>query len=275
MDERCLQHLLTDEERASFESDGYLVIKNALPQDLVPKVEAALKKVEAKREHDKDTSLGGGNWLDVIGEDDLLLELIDWATTLPKVWGVLGWHIALYHSHYIVSPPLPDDFKKRRLGWHQDSGRINTDIESDPRPRISVKIGFFLTDASAPDRGNFHVIPGSHLKNELTLPDEKSEEHPDAIPILVSRGDAVMFDRRLWHSAGQNYSDITRRALFYGYSYRWLKPRDNMTVAHYMDRSDPIRRQLLGASPNGGFGYTSPEDEDVPLKVWLEKHDLA
>ena len=84
-----------------------------------------------------------------------------------------------------------------------------------------------------------------------------------------------MFDRRLWHSAGQNYSDITRRALFYGYSYRWLKPRDNMTVAHYMDRSDPIRRQLLGASPNGGFGYTSPEDEDVPLKVWLEEHDLA
>ena len=90
MDERCLQHLLTDEERASFESDGYLIIKNALPQDLVPKVEAALKKVEAKREHDKDTSLGGGNWLDVIGEDDLLLELIDWAATLPKVWGFLG-----------------------------------------------------------------------------------------------------------------------------------------------------------------------------------------
>jgi hypothetical protein len=44
-----------------------------------------------------------------------------------------------------------------------------------------------------------------------------------------------------------------------------------MTVAHYMDRSDPIRRQLLGAS-SGGLGYTSPSDEDVPLKFWLLEH---
>lgn len=272
MDERCLQHLLTDEERTFFETQGYLIIKDALPADLRSRVEETLKKVETKRPYDKDTSLGGGNWLDVIGEEDLLLELIDYPTTFPKVWGILGWHIALYHSHYIVSPPLPEDFKPRRLGWHQDSGRINIDIESDPRPRISVKIGFFITDVSETGRGNFHVIPGSHLKNELSLPADKNEEHPGATPVLVSAGDAVMFDRRLWHSAGQNFSDITRRALFLGYSYRWLKPRDNMTVAHYMNRSDPIRRQLLGASPNGGFGYTSPEDEDVPLKVWLDQH---
>jgi ectoine hydroxylase-related dioxygenase (phytanoyl-CoA dioxygenase family) len=81
-----------------------------------------------------------------------------------------------------------------------------------------------------------------------------------------------MFDRRIWHAAGLNFSDVTRRALFLGYSYRWLKPRDNMTVAHYMDKADLIRQQLLGASPNGGFGFTSPTDEDVPLKVWLEQH---
>ena len=275
MDEGCLHHLLTDEERSSFESDGYLIIKDALPGDFVSRLEATLKKVEAKRQHEMDTRLGGYNWLDVIGDEDLLLELIDWPTTFPKVWGILGWHIALYHSHYIVTPPLPADCEKRRLGWHQDSGRINLDIESDPRPRISVKVGFFVTDTSEPDRGNFHVLPGSHLKNQLTLPTDKSEEHPDATPVLVSAGDAVMFDRRLWHSSGQNLSDITRRVLFLGYSYRWLKPRDNMTVDHYMDNADPIRRQLLGASPNGGFGFTSPTDEDVPLKVWLEQHVSA
>jgi ectoine hydroxylase-related dioxygenase (phytanoyl-CoA dioxygenase family) len=275
MDERCLQHLLSDEERLSFESQGYLVIKDALPEQMVGRLEAALKKVEAKRECDIKQSQGGRNCLDVIGEDELLLELIDWPTTFPKVWGSLGWHIALYHSHYIVTPPLPKHFEKRRLGWHQDSGRINLDIESDPRPRISVKVGFFITDTSTEDRGNFHVIPGSHLTNQLVLPDDENKEHPDAIPVRVSAGDAVMFDRRIWHASGLNFSDVTRRVLFFGYSYRWLKPRDNMTVAHYMDTADPIRRQLLGASPNGGFGYTSPADEDVPLKVWLEQHQLA
>ena len=45
-----------------------------------------------------------------------------------------------------------------------------------------------------------------------------------------------------------------------------------MTVDHFMPRCDPIRRQLLGASPSGGFGYTSPKPEDVPLKAWIETH---
>ena len=69
-----------------------------------------------------------------------------------------------------------------------------------------------------------------------------------------------------------NDSELTRKVLFYGYSYRWLRPRDNMTVHHIIDGCDPIRKQLLGASANGGFGYTSPKDEDVPLKGWLLEH---
>ena len=45
-----------------------------------------------------------------------------------------------------------------------------------------------------------------------------------------------------------------------------------MTVDHYMQGADPVRRQLLGASPTGGFGFTSPSDEDVPLKAWWAEH---
>ena len=82
----------------------------------------------------------------------------------------------------------------------------------------------------------------------------------------------MFFDRRIWHSASANYWVEPRKALFYGYSYRWLRPRDDMTVAHYWDRLDPIRRQLFGAAPSGGYGYTSPTDEDVPLRGWLREH---
>lgn len=275
MDSSCLEYCLTDSERQAFDRDGYLIIRDALPKDLVLELEQALDRVEAKyrpiyglKPHQRF------NHLDAIGEEDIFLELIDWPKTLPKVWGILGWHIQLYHSHYIVSPPLPEGYvrKEPRLGWHQDSGRLNLDIESDPRPRISLKVGFFLTDTLTPDRGNFFVVPGSHLRNSLDLPDDETEEHPLATPLLAAAGDAVLFDRRIWHAGGYNFSKVTRKVLFYGYSYRWLKPRDNMTVAHYMERSDPVRRQLLGASPNGGFGFTSPTDEDVPLKQWLAEH---
>ena len=48
-----------------------------------------------------------------------------------------------------------------------------------------------------------------------------------------------------------------------------------MTVEHYLDRCDPIRKQLLGVSYSGGHGYTSPKPEDVPLRAWLEEHGAA
>ena len=45
-----------------------------------------------------------------------------------------------------------------------------------------------------------------------------------------------------------------------------------MTVAHYLDRCDPIQQQLLGVSHTGGHGYSSPSDIDVPLRTWLIEH---
>jgi hypothetical protein len=276
MDTACLQHCLTDSERQAFEENGYLVVENALPPRLVEDLTAAYDRVHAKHCAESGTSPNEPLLLlDVVGRDELFLELLDWPKTFPKVWGILGWHIQLYHSHLNATPPEPGA-GKRRLGWHQDSARLNADLETNPRPRISVKVGFFLTDTTDPNRGNFHVVPGSHLQNELDLPADGVSDPPGATPICVPAGAAVVFDRRIWHSGGINRSDSPRKVLFFGYSYRWLRPRDDMTVSHFMDRCDPIRRQLLGASGDGGFGrghgYTTPKDEDVPLRAWIEEH---
>ena len=275
MDQTSLDHRLTDDERRHFDEQGFLIVRGALPRTLAGSLAAASDRIAAEYRPKLGVEDGHPlNLLDAIGKDDEFLELLDWPKTFMKVVDILGWHIQLYHSHLIVTPPLPGDYVPRsaRLGWHQDSGRLNIDLEGDPRPRVSLKVGFFFSDVSATDRGNFHVIPGSHRANRLDLPDDPSVDHPDAVPVVVEPGDAVFFDRRIWHAAGRNRSDITRKVLFLGYSYRWLKPRDDMTVDRYMEDADPIRRQLLGASPNGGFGYTSPADEDVPLKTWLADH---
>ena len=278
MDERHLQHRLTAIEKEQFERDGFFVVKNALDADTVASlVSAADRLVSEERPKYEARGLKSYqplNVLDFVGRDRTFLPLIDLPQTFMKVVELLGWHIQLYHSHIIITPPLPPEIepKSNRLGWHQDSGRLNLDIETSPRPRISLKVGFFITDVSTEGKGNFHVVPGSHLRNRLDLP-EDADQNPDGMtPVLVDPGDAVFFDRRLWHAAGINRSTLTRKALFYGYSYRWLKPRDNMTVGHYMAGADDVLKQLLGASPNGGFGYTSPKDEDVPLKTWVAEH---
>ena len=274
MDTACLDYCLKEEERLEFEQNGFLVVENALPSQLVEDLISVVDRLDARYRPEK--GLGPHDsmlLLDFIGKDECFLELLDWPKIFPKVWGILGWHIQLYHSHIVILPPAAPDAprEKKRLGWHQDTGRLNLELEGNPRPRVSLKVAYFLTDTTELDRGNFTVVPGSHLHNELELPSDGVSDPEGATPIRVGPGTAVFFDRRLWHAAGLNYSDITRKVLFYGYSYRWLRPRDDMTVEHYMDRCDPVRRQLLGAG-TGGMGFTSPSDADVPLRDWIREH---
>ena len=271
MDAVCLEHSLTSEEQKQFEQDGFFIVADAIPSELVADLTAVTDRIiEDHRQTANLSPHSTINMLDFIGKDQVYLQLIDWHKTFPKVWGILGWNIKLYHSHLIVTPPQPDADPNRRLGWHQDSGRLNIELEGNPRPRVSLKVGFFLSDTTRSDRGNFHVLPGAHRQNSLDLPTDGTNP-VDACPVCVPAGTAVFFDRRLWHAAGINTSNVSRRVLFYGYSYRWLQPRDDMTVDHYMEKAAPIRQQLLGKS-TGGMGYTSPGELDVPLRSWLTDH---
>lgn len=274
MDPLCLEHCLTDTEKQQFEEDGYFVVEDAVHPEIVEKLIVAFDRVGA--EHlgkDKLPNDAKFNILDFVGRDDVFIEMLDWHTTFPKVWGILGWNIKLYHSHLIALPPLPPEERKkqRRLGWHQDSGRLNIELEGEPRPRVSLKVAYFLTDTSVPGRGNFHVLPGSHKFNKVKMPEDDKANPENATAVFAKPGTAVFFDRRLWHAVGRNTSDIARKVLFYGYSYRWLQPRDDMTVEHYMEKADPIRQQILGKS-SGGMGYTSPRDADVPLRDWIQEN---
>ncbi len=273
MDPTCLDHLLTDEESRKFEEDGYFILPDVLSIDEVDKLEEVTDRLDEKVREKEGKAPGDTlNTFDFLGYDEAYLNLIDYPKTFPKVFGILGWNIQIYHTHLITSPPDDPDNPKQGYGWHQDSGRLNRELEGEPRARVSLKVAYFLTDCSEEGRGNFTAIPGSHRFNKIIKP-EGMDLPEGAVHIRVPRGGAVFFDRRLWHCGSPNRSTETRKALFYGYSYRWLKPRDDMTVGGYLDKVDPIRRQLLGApGPTGWHGFTSPKDDDVPLKGWITEN---
>ncbi|MEZ4861751.1 MAG: phytanoyl-CoA dioxygenase family protein [Caldilineaceae bacterium] len=271
----ALAHCLTDAERTAFDRDGYFIVEDVVPPALLAQLNAAVDRIDAEER----AANGRGpqetqNVLDFIGRDDHFLQLLDWPKIFPKVWGILGWNIQLYHSHMIITPPKApgQEIVKKRLNWHQDSGRLNFELETTPQPRISLKVAYFLTDCSMTGRSNLYVIPGSQRINKPEFPADPTADPEGAIPVLVKAGSAVFFDRRIWHASSPNYADFARKVLFYGYSYRWLRPRDDMTVAHYLDRCDPIQQQLLGVSHTGGHGYSSPKDIDVPLRGWIQEH---
>ena len=270
MDTTCLSHVLTNEERRLFNEQGYLVVRDALDQPMLQRLTAAVDRVDQRerRPEHRDKLLSRTN---VVQEDESLQQLVDWHRTFPKVWGILGWNIYLYHSHLDVTPPENATAQNWSVAWHQDSMRVNDELESDPRPRLSLKIGFYLTDVTQPDRGNTLIVPGSHLHNTIDCPQDGRSNPPGSEPVCVPAGSAVLIDRRLWHSRSANRSDLTRKVIWYGYSYRWLKPKDAMTVEHLYPSLDSIQRQLLGdgCSANGVY---DPTDDDVPLRGWLQQH---
>lgn len=271
MDAGCLAHALTDAERERFEADGYLLLQSVLDPSTVADLAAlADREYAAAASGGPPGPLGILNLHDLVGRDDRYLELVDWPATFPKVWGILGWNVQLFHTQLIVTPPVDVDVPAGGYGWHQDNNRMNVDFETPPpHPRVSVKLGYLLSDVPEPGMGNFCVVPGSHL---LGRPRFRPGEQPDgARELCGAAGDAVLFDRRLWHSASGNRSTATRRMLFYGYSHRWLRPKSRMDLAALAERCDPVRRQLLGHATSAN-GYFDPEDDDVPLRTWIREH---
>jgi ectoine hydroxylase len=198
-----------------------------------------------------------------------------------SVWSVLGWNIHIYHSHLDVHPPLRPHLPFR-FDWHQDGGRQNREIETTPRPRLSVKLAYWLSDnVSEPGRGNLKVVPGSHLTNRIDGPPRRHIEWPDpegAVEVTAEPADVVFFDRRIWHARSRNYSEHTRKAVFFGYTYRGTAIRDDiasMRMSRWFGHLTPIRQQLLGGiDGEDGDHAWGHYPEATPLYGWLKERGL-
>jgi phytanoyl-CoA dioxygenase PhyH len=268
------------EKLAEFDRDGFVVLPGALAPDEVTRYREALDQVYLAAEAAGRIGAGGAlHQLSAVAHCPEALGLIDHPATFPYVWSLLGWNVHLYHSHLDVHPPLraPGPF---RFEWHQDGGRQNREIETDPRPRLSVKIAYWLSDVSQPGRGNFKVVPGSHRANRIAGPPSRNVVWPDpegAVEVLASPGDAVLFDRRLWHARSDNHSSCTRKAMFFGYTYRWIAMRDEndrIRLSGLDERLTPVQRQLLGGIDRGGDHVWGHCPQSTPLYGWLAERGL-
>ena len=106
-------------------------------------------------------------------EGPTMLELLDYKTTFPLLWDIMGWNIQNYMSVISVKPPeeKPEDEEVNPTsrvngssGYHQDGGRPNPEMAWDHAapelvpgdrqpPMLSLKVAFFLTDTRAPECG--------------------------------------------------------------------------------------------------------------------------
>ena len=265
-----LHNCATRQQLDTFNNDGYLVVEDALSPEMVQRLTQAVDRIGDEERERKD--LDPHQLLDkfrVVIEDDIFLELLDWPKTFPLVWDILGWNIQLYISHLIIYPPEREKVELGTGGWHQDGGRPVREMER-PQPRLSLKISYWLNDVDSPSNGAMQIIPGSHKLDALPPSSDLDDEH--VLDLCVKAGTAVLFDRRMWHRRGLNTSNTSRKVLFFGYSYRWLRGLDfNLMPQEVLKKCDPIRRQLLGDGVDIK-GWWQPTEADVPLRTWIKEH---
>jgi ectoine hydroxylase len=256
---------MTAAQLAAFERDGFLRVPAALDADEVERYRTAVEAVGPERPLHR---------LGAVSASPAVRPLVDHPSVFGLVWSLLGWNVHVYHSHLDVHPPVPD--RPQRYVWHQDGGPQNRDLESDPRPRLSVKVAWWLSDLSEPERGNLKVVPGSHLDNHLSrppLPDVPWPEPVGAVDVLARPGDALLFDRRLWHARSDNHSALVRTVAFFAYTYRWIATREEVTVD--LPAATPVQRQLLGLDLHDGDHAWAFRPDEVPLYAALRDAGLA
>jgi len=288
VEDPAVHHPLTAAERAQFEASGMLVIPAALSVDEVSELNAALEYWSSETTGGVGV-LPGTTWHgmtfssrhDAPSRHPALVSMLAHPRILPKVVGILGWNIYIYHAHAAYTRAATDGAglapKPSGDHWHQDSGRVNVDVEGEPRPRLSVKASIMLTDTTDPAAPQFYVVPGSHLNNTMPHTQPNSTElPPGAVRVPLQAGSVVLIDRRLWHAGplGEQKYGITRKVLFNGYGQRWLRPKDPMYTAPVLAHvTCPVLRQLLGHTHTYN-GLYSPTTADVPLMSWLDEHGM-
>jgi ectoine hydroxylase len=277
---------MTAEQREEFEENGFLILRGALSESEVAFYADAIDRVyEAEKAAGRLSPEGAMHLLSAVTHCPDAAGLIDHPRTFPMVWSMIGWNVHIYHSHLDVHPPIQVQ-KPFRFEWHQDGGRQNRELETDPRPRVSVKLAYWLSDVSEKGRGNLKVVPGSHRWNRIDGPPRRDIEWPEpegAIEVQVAPGDVVFFDRRIWHARSDNYSDITRKAIFFGYTLRWIAIRDELEPLHASEAFEslsPVRRQLLGGIGRGIPGQLEGDHawghypDTTPVYNSLKERDL-
>ena len=295
---------MTPEQRAAFDEQGFIILEDFLAAAELERLLCAVDEVAARVR--QNGGLGPDDPFAVrnaLTHHEAFLDLIDHPRMLPLVVDAIGWNIQIRTTHLDYRPPYPDGLQSgalgvgdgadnengyRNLSWHPDlaSDYLFMAPSLDGRlPFMELKVFYVLSDLSESQSGNLWLVPGSHLRSPKELAQMGRQVDPnEALELRLRPGAAVLWRTAVWHCVGPNLSRRTRKIMHVGYHYRWLRPTDYISQDQSLiDRSSPIRKQLLGALASGGHPLGSdPEihpssqywltmdQDDMPLRAWAE-----
>lgn len=228
--------LLTHEELALFDQDGYLILKNVLTTSGLSKMR---EECMAAWNKEKETFDPAKSWL----QNSLLVNIHHKSSTIRNYYfeGPLVDIAAQIIGPNIKGATSQLTFKMKGntkpFGWHQDNGYG----ELDPYNALTT-----LTALDDADQGNgcLWLIPGSHKRGQIKVrqTEEQKKSQSEIVinaddslaqPMEMKAGDVLIFNCWMLHKSDGNYStERDRRILFLRYAdadavevYNGRKPR--------------------------------------------------
>ncbi|MEE4189480.1 MAG: phytanoyl-CoA dioxygenase family protein [Roseobacter sp.] len=275
-----MPEVLSPDQIAEYNRNGYLVLQNQIPPDWIVKIRAEIARFE-----DEAAGMTASN-------DRLDLEDSHTPDT-PRLRRIKLPHTIsdvvrdLMYSDHVLAPARdligPDlrlhttklNMKSAGYGaaveWHQDYAfypHTNDDI---------LAIGILIDDMAA-ENGPLMVYPGSHkgpvydhhadgVFAGAMLPAENGLDPADAVQLTGPAGSISIHHGRIVHGSALNTSDRARRILFYE-----MMAADAFPIMGSMTRWDGIEdydRRMLCGTPT-----KNPRLKDIPVRIPQPQPDV-
>ena len=271
---------VTPEQKQQFDEQGFLIIRNVLESDAISAITEASDRLIASDQTENRQRTNNGlydGFRNCVSMDDAFMPLLTHPKTFSLVAQLLGPNLGLLTSHLIyrhADPPGSPD-TSRMPGWHRDHFVSMRDLGHARIPRHSLKIAYYLTDLSEPNRGATMMASGSNkLKEKINIPEGKVDPET-AIEPLLNPGDCVFFENRTWHAGAANLTDRIRKAVMFGYCYSWMRPIDyRQQSPEFVEKLNAMQRFLVGESVDDTREFQFDGGVN-PINTWCEENGFT
>ncbi len=233
---------------ADYKRDGYVMLRGAIPPNLLAAVRSAFDRLMAEQIAAAPDAL-----LHVVKrvvmKDPIFLDLVDLPTVYPLPRALIGRDITLAHGG-VAYHKRPHS--RAYLSWHNDFNWL-PDFPY-PRPEWWVRGLYFIEDIDE-QTAPMAVLPGTHLAThacppEYTAPDGQPRELPGMVRLTGKAGDVVVFNTELWHTNTSNTGDHARKFVMLTYKHAWMRQwtADHEITPEFAEsqKAHPLRWQLCG-----------------------------
>ena len=213
--------MLSDEQLREFAEQGYVVIRGAVPADLVAAASQRIDEIVAADPPGGDVRGNHFYWLKASEEPALIAPLAE-ESVFARAEALVApgkldvpWQVQLAlnippHSH---RPGRP----------HIDAGIAEPTPGHTPTT-FTLLAGILMSDQLAENSGNLWIWPGTHLTHAAYFREHGTAAYcaypdidlPEPVQLVGKAGDLLLAHYLLGHNIGGNYaSEQTRRALYY------------------------------------------------------------